>query len=52
MNNYGHGSEHDDAEIYNKAWIYRQENEELQNLNIHHDTVKDQRHPGRKARNA
>jgi len=34
-NDYGQGSEHDDAPIYERAWIYRQENQEMQNLTFH-----------------
>ncbi|GAG76507.1 unnamed protein product [marine sediment metagenome] len=32
INDYGQGSESDDAQIYHRAWIYRKENQELQNL--------------------
>lgn len=40
---YGIGSEIDDEPIYHKAWIYRQENEEFQNLNIHETNVAERR---------
>lgn len=33
LNDYGQGSESDDALIYYKAWVYRQKNQEFQNLN-------------------
>jgi len=31
-NDYGQASERDDEEIYYRAWIYHQENQEMQNL--------------------